>query len=559
MADPVVLVEPDPFTGTGASVAEYIPSYRTDSTATLAAKRELAASFDNMDLSEIQAVSRPLNGIAVKPNTHAYVQVIQSDQKVVKVFNQLGMPLDYAMSGQPDPKDETPSRLSREGFGLPKDSSGAVIPQGTIANIASALGDRTDYNDRAATRAGSGGMGVDEHGNPLAQAWTDWILQSVRESRAEKTQLVETFGDSYLYAFGEKPRILAFQGLLMNTADYNWRGVFWENWDKFFRASRLIEMDARIYISWEDIIVEGYPIQAQAQESASSPNAMSFSFNMYVTNYFNISMANRTAMMASGKLYSLGMSRSQSLGEVRNVATILDNRTSTFDKFMDIGGTALNDKYPHGISPDGWELNEDGSKKRKISNADLFGLRTLRSSLNMISRVATGAHTTTGDQAAGFLNSWLLQIGWDAAKTTMAGAQATIAEWGLSVSEQNAWFGYLGQLTDNIMLSSGVSDEQKWDPTLGQGGSFLDAFRGGSIDRLIQRMSYQIVGLIDLDPNTSRNTIGTVGATGGYKQYGAYPGAAVVTPLTPVEYGASTTSLASLAGTAGTPGDPFGD
>ena len=69
------------------------------------------------------------------------------------------------------------------------------------------------------TITGGAGMGIDAQGNPAAAAWTDWILQGVREARMEKTQVVETFGDSYLYAFGEKPRVLAFQGLLMNTAD----------------------------------------------------------------------------------------------------------------------------------------------------------------------------------------------------------------------------------------------------------------------------------------------------------------------------------------------------
>jgi hypothetical protein len=123
---------------------------------------------------------------------------------------------------------------------------------------------------------------------PQSDAWTDWLLQSVRESRVEKTQIVETFGDTYLYAFGQKPRALVFNGILMNTTDYNWRAVFWQNWDNFFRATRLIEKNARMYISWDDLVVEGYPINAVCNQTVDSPNALTFSFNFFVTRYINV-------------------------------------------------------------------------------------------------------------------------------------------------------------------------------------------------------------------------------------------------------------------------------
>lgn len=575
MSDPIVLVEPDPFIATGSKVAEFTPSFRLDTQANLTERAEKASEI-GIDLAEIQNVSRPLNGIAVKPNTHAYVQVIQSDQTVVKVFNQLGMPLSHAQSGGAPGSTVNSDHFQRQGFGgnppitTPaggglEQGFGGKLLEGLLGGAARSTDLGNGYNDRGTDLQSMGGMGIDATGSPVAQAWTDWILQSVRESRAEKTQLVETFGDSYLYAFGEKPRILAIQGLLMNTADYNWRAVFWENWDKFFRASKLIEMDARMYLGWEDIIVEGYPIQAQCSESASSPNALSFSFNMYVTNYFNVSMANRTAMLAQKKIYALGMSKSSSLSQPVNIAQVLDDRHNTFDKFMDLGSTVADLKYENGISADGWELDEEGRKIRKLNDFEMLIQKSARDLANQGSRIATGAHTTNSAQAVGFLNSYLLNLSFDATKFAMNAAQNMIeTTTGISKAEQDAWFGYAGQLIENIALTSGASTFERWDPAASDNGAnnfFTDAIRGGSIDRLVQRMGYQLVALNDLTGEQGKpNTIvGTDVAKGGYKQYGAHPGAATVLPLIPVDYGASTTSLSGQNLEAGGPNDPNPD
>lgn len=175
------------------------------------------------------SVSRPLTGIVPKPNTHAIVQIKTADGKTVKVFNRLGAETENGV---------------------------------TVKTSASS--------------------------DPASNVWTDWLLQSVHEERAEKTQIVETFGDTFLYAFGQRPRVLSFSGILFNTADYNWRAIFWENWDRFFRASQLIRMNARMYIYYDEVLVEGYPMNAAADQVAADNQVMSFNFNFFVTNYVNL-------------------------------------------------------------------------------------------------------------------------------------------------------------------------------------------------------------------------------------------------------------------------------
>ena len=247
-APTLALIEPDPFLGTSRKQIDYIPNYYKPRTLADDIQDAVADAFGMATTAQklndtFTIASRPINGIAVKPDTFAVVRVVKADGTEIALFNRLS--------------------------GNTVDDWGNVTRQS--------------------------GLG----GTPIAHAWTDWLLTSVHEERAEKTQIVETFGNTYLYAFGERPRVLSFTGILFNTEDYNWRAVFWENWDKFFRATKLVELDARMYIMFDDILVEGYPLQASADQSANNNSALTFSFNFFVTNYTNVTAAKNFAQTQS--------------------------------------------------------------------------------------------------------------------------------------------------------------------------------------------------------------------------------------------------------------------
>lgn len=121
-------------------------------------------------------------------------------------------------------------------------------------------------------------------------SWTNFLVQSVSEQRQEKQQIVETFGDSYIFFFGESPRMLQVQGILINSADFNWRAEWWENYERYFRGTRLVERAARLYLIYDEIIVEGYLLNASASESAQNNSAVQFNFTIYVTGYSNVSL-----------------------------------------------------------------------------------------------------------------------------------------------------------------------------------------------------------------------------------------------------------------------------
>ena len=228
-------------------------------------------------------VGRPSNGILAKPNTHAFVQVLGPTGQVVNCFNNIG---------RNNRGEDADSLLASSGYYLsdrnkfdPADSDAGDVIGAQLAGAWEDMKSMVGLGD-------DGGDPAVSPGSAKAPIWTDWILQSVNESRVEKTQVVETFGDSYFYVFGERPRSISFSGVLMNTTDYNWRSIFWKNWDEYFRATKLVESGNTLYIQWDDIIVAGYPVNAMCNEVADSPNALRFSFNLFVTDYLNVSAQN---------------------------------------------------------------------------------------------------------------------------------------------------------------------------------------------------------------------------------------------------------------------------
>jgi hypothetical protein len=118
-----------------------------------------------------------------------------------------------------------------------------------------------------------------------SSSYANFLIQSLRESRAEKQQIIETFGEDYVYFFGERPRFLEVQGVLINSADFNWKSEFWTNYDQHLRGTKLVEQNARLYFYFDDTVVEGYLLGASTTEESMQPHLMPFNFQLFITNY----------------------------------------------------------------------------------------------------------------------------------------------------------------------------------------------------------------------------------------------------------------------------------
>lgn len=119
--------------------------------------------------------------------------------------------------------------------------------------------------------------------------YSNFILQSVSEARMEKHQIVETFGDTYIFFFGENPRFLDVQAVIVNSNDFNWEAEWWENYDQNFRGTKCVEKGGRLYLFYDDNIVEGYMVMSQAVKVSEQPHLIQMNFRLFLTNYRNVS------------------------------------------------------------------------------------------------------------------------------------------------------------------------------------------------------------------------------------------------------------------------------
>jgi len=196
-----------------------------------------AENFDRFKFRPANGgVRRPVRGFEIKEDTYGMIKVIRADGTMIPLTDAAG-PL-------------SPSSGSETGAGSGVPQQGATKPR-TGAT----------YN------------------------YSNFIIQSVVESRQEKAQVLETFGDTFVFFFGERPRILQVSGILMNTLDFNWRTEFWYNYENTLRGTKLVEQNARIYLFYDDLVVEGYMLGANAQDLAENPYHIPFSFQLFVTNH----------------------------------------------------------------------------------------------------------------------------------------------------------------------------------------------------------------------------------------------------------------------------------
>lgn len=121
-------------------------------------------------------------------------------------------------------------------------------------------------------------------------SYTNFMIQSVNEARMEKMQIVETFGDDYVFFFGEQPRFLDIASVVVTSQDFNWLSEFLSNYELYLRGTRCAEVGARVYLFVDDIIVDGYMVMCQAARDAQNPLSATLQFRLFVTNYDIVSL-----------------------------------------------------------------------------------------------------------------------------------------------------------------------------------------------------------------------------------------------------------------------------
>jgi len=113
---------------------------------------------------------------------------------------------------------------------------------------------------------------------------TKFFLESVSENREEKVQVMDTFGEFVAFFFGRRPEVYAYSGTLLNAKNHDWKNEFQENYDNFLRGSQAVKFRATMLLQYDDVLVEGYMMNCQTQQTGVMDKAVPFSFNLLVLN-----------------------------------------------------------------------------------------------------------------------------------------------------------------------------------------------------------------------------------------------------------------------------------
>lgn len=117
----------------------------------------------------------------------------------------------------------------------------------------------------------------------LVPAFTKFILSGVQEQHMERSQIVETFGDFYVFFFGERPPMYQFSGTLINTRNVNWVSDFKFYYQNFLRGTKCVELGARLFLTYGGRQIEGFMLGMNTVTEASTDVGVGVSFPVVVT------------------------------------------------------------------------------------------------------------------------------------------------------------------------------------------------------------------------------------------------------------------------------------
>lgn len=117
----------------------------------------------------------------------------------------------------------------------------------------------------------------------LIPPYTKFILESVQEMHEDRAQIVETFGDFYVFFFGERPPMYQFSGTLINSKNANWVADFKFYYANYLRGTKCVENNARIILTYGGRQVEGFILKNSNATDATLEAGVKFSFPMVIT------------------------------------------------------------------------------------------------------------------------------------------------------------------------------------------------------------------------------------------------------------------------------------
>jgi len=116
----------------------------------------------------------------------------------------------------------------------------------------------------------------------LIPAYTKFFLESVSEAHAERSQIVETFGNFYVFMHGERPPMYTFSGKLVNSKNANWVQDLMFTYNTYLRGTRCTELNAKAILTYGGRQIDGLILSMQTGTQASLEGSVDFSMQVVV-------------------------------------------------------------------------------------------------------------------------------------------------------------------------------------------------------------------------------------------------------------------------------------
>ena len=120
-----------------------------------------------------------------------------------------------------------------------------------------------------------------------------FILTNLQEARAEKVQILETFGEPVLYFYDERTRVYSLAGYFLNSdkfmdgivdhVTHNWSLAFKRFYEQQLRGTKLSAQGNIAILSVDGMLIYGYPISFSIATTSINPNTTAFSMSYLVT------------------------------------------------------------------------------------------------------------------------------------------------------------------------------------------------------------------------------------------------------------------------------------
>lgn len=123
----------------------------------------------------------------------------------------------------------------------------------------------------------------------LVPPFLKFFLTGIDAPRSERYQVVETFGDWYIFFYGERPPVYTFSGVLLNTPNYNWLNEFDFFYDAFLRGTSATRNVSRIFITYGFQQVQGHLLDFTHSIRSETDMAVQFQIRMAVVKRFALS------------------------------------------------------------------------------------------------------------------------------------------------------------------------------------------------------------------------------------------------------------------------------